>query len=229
MTRYSQNGYVACDSSLIAKYTVPGTGVAVNIRKGDVSAVLLDFMAWFHKNIQPLRQSDTGGYNPRVIAGSRTLSNHASGTAVDINWQSHPQGKRHAGFTSSQVSAIHTQLKKYKGVIRWGDDYNGTPDAMHFEINKSRSTVNLIANKIRTGYEHPAGSRELYVKSPVMNGHDVKAVQTIVGVPGKHRDGDYGNETKRYVEKWQEKNGLHVDGRFGKNSWSKLNVKSTFK
>lgn len=229
MTQYSQNGYVACDPSLIAKYTVPGTSVTVNLRKGDVSVVLLHFMEWFNANVQKLRQSDTGGYNPRVIAGSHTLSNHASGTAVDLDWDSHPQGRRNAGFSAAQVTAIHKQLEFYGGAIRWGNDYTGTPDAMHFEINQDPAHVALIANKCRTGYEHPAGSRVLDVASPVMTGHDVTVAQQKVGLAGGAVDGKYGTGTASAVKVYQGKHKLTKDGIVGPATWASFGVKYTGK
>jgi len=64
---YSQNGYQAKDFTLIATYTVPGTNVRVSLRKGDVSVVLLYVMEEFNRYVEPLRQSDTGGYNPRAV------------------------------------------------------------------------------------------------------------------------------------------------------------------
>lgn len=229
MTVYSQNGYVAKDASLIGKYTVPGTKVTVNIRKGDVSVVLLHFMAWFNTAIQPLRQSDTGGYNPRSIAGSNTLSNHASGTAVDLRWDDHPMGKV-GTFTKAQFVKIHAQLAFYDGVIRWGGDYTGRKDEMHFEINKAPAAVALIATKCKTGVVHPTGSRTLINDgAPYQDGHDVKWTQSKVGVPTKDQDGKYGPESEKYVKVWQGKNGLLDDGEVGPKTWAKFGIKYTGK
>lgn len=140
----SQNGYKANDDSLVATYTIPGTSVKITLRKGDVSVVLLHFASWFNDNIQQLRQSDTGGYAKRTIEGSSTLSNHASGTAEDLRWNDHPLGKV-GTFTASQRAKIEKQLKFYDGVIRWGGDYSGRKDEMHFEINKGLTEVSAVA------------------------------------------------------------------------------------
>jgi hypothetical protein len=145
----SQNGYSACDGSVIAKYTIPGTSVTVNIRKGDVSVVLLDFAGWYAKNIEPLNQKDTGGYNCRGIEGGTSLSNHASGTALDLRWNDHARGRRNQGFTTAEVNKINAKLKEYGGVIRWGNNYSGTPDAMHYEINAGAAAVKKQADRIR--------------------------------------------------------------------------------
>lgn len=142
----SQNGY-SIDASLVASYTVPTTTVKLNLRKGDVSVVLLDWALWWHRNISPLKQAQCGGYNNRVIKGSRTKSNHASATAEDLNWQEFPQGPRRT--TAAQRAKIHDRLDYYEGVIRWGGDYTGTLDEMHAEINRPPADVTRVANKIR--------------------------------------------------------------------------------
>jgi len=222
VTKYSQNGYVACDSSLIGKFTIPGSTITINLRKGDVSVVLLDFLSWHHKNIESLRQKDTGGYNCRNIAGSTKLSNHASGTAADVRWQEHVQGKRNAGFSAAEVSKINTKLKEYGGAIRWGNNYSGTPDAMHFEINQGPALVKKQADRIRARNAKPApskppakpatglpvhapGSRTL--KQGVSPGTDVQFVQRFIGP--KHMgppDGVPGPQFAAGVKWWQ---GMH--------------------
>lgn len=143
----SQNGYRAGDGSLIATSTIPGTSVRISLRKGDITTVLLHFATWFDTHIQLLRQADTGGYNYRPIAGSTSVSNHGSGTAMDLRWNDHPLGA--AGtFTPPQATAIRKQLAFYEGVIRWGGDYSSRKDEMHFEINRGLSEVSRIATKI---------------------------------------------------------------------------------
>lgn len=238
----SQNGYSACDSSVIAKYTVPGTSVKLNLRKGDVSVVLLDFAAWFNTHVEKLVQAQCGGYNCRVIAGSSTTSNHGSGTAEDLNWTKHPQGKRHAGFSDAQRSAIHAQLKTYGGVIRWGDDYSGTPDAMHYEINAGPAAVKVQADKIRARNaapkpkppvskpsapasglaQHANGSRE---NSETKNnvGTDVATLQRFIGsAKAGAADGHFGSKTKAGVRWYQDDRGLKVDGVAGAHTWAPI-------
>lgn len=223
MTQHSQNGYSACDSSVIAKYTVPGSSVTINLRKGDVSVVLLDFASWYHKNIEPLHQNDTGGYNCRGIEGGTSLSNHASGTAEDLRWNDHPRGKRNAGFSSAEVDKINAKLKEYGGVIRWGNNYNGTPDAMHFEINAGPAAVKKQADRIRAKNNpkptpkptpkpspgglpvHAPGSRTL--KQGVSPGTDVQFVQRWIGPKRMGpADGVPGPKFAAGVKWWQ---GMH--------------------
>lgn len=151
----SQNGYSFGDSSVIATYTIV-RDVKISLRKGACSVVLLHFARWYDKHIEPLTKADTGGYNPRVIAGSKLKSNHGSGTAEDLRWNKHVRGKK-GTFTKAQKDAIHAQLKFYEGVIRWGEDYVSAPiDGMHFEIDKGPDEVARIAKKCQNEGKPPA-------------------------------------------------------------------------
>jgi hypothetical protein len=241
MTKYSQNGYSACDSSVIAKYTIPGTSVTVNIRKGDVSVVLLDYAAWHAANIESLAQSDTGGYNCRTIEGSSVTSNHASGTAIDLRWNRHPRGKRNAGFSQAQIDKIHAKLKEYGGVIRWGNDYvSGTPDAMHFEINKAASAVKVQADRIRAKANPKPPTKPVTPSKPSAlptyrpgsrqnseetnnRGTDVQTLQKFIGASrAGAADGVFGDKTKAGVRWYQGMRGLKVDGIAGPKTWAPI-------
>lgn len=188
----SQNGYKSRDSSLIGSYTI-ARDVKISLRKGDVSVVLLHFARWYDQHIEPLTKADTGGYNPRAIGGSKTDSNHASGTAEDLRWTKHPLGKK-GTFTQGQKDKIHAQLKFYEGVIRWGEDYvSAKTDGMHFEINKSPAEVARIVKKIKDS-EKPATPAK--PKPPVQ--------------PHVEVDGKFGPATIRL---WQRLMKTTVDGK----------------
>lgn len=167
MTVTSQNGWSANDRSLVASYTVPGTTRKLVLRKGDVSVVLLDFAAWFHKNIERIDvgQQDDWGYAERPIRGSSTtLSNHASGTAMDLNALAHRLGAYNT-YPAVKIALIERKLKEYAGVIRWGHDYSGRKDEMHFEINAGYAAVKAQADRIRYRNAHPNPTA---VRTPVV-------------------------------------------------------------
>jgi hypothetical protein len=206
----SQNGYKANDRSLVATYTIPGSPVKITLRKGDVSVVLLDFAAWYNRNIEPLQQKDTGGYVERAIIGSTTLSNHASGTAEDLRWNDHPLGV-HGTFTAEEKRKINERLAYYEGVIRWGENYNGRIDGMHYEINKGLADVKRVADKIRVDNTPPRKVEwmSLEVKLPVLKqgdrddklpGYDrIRRIQRIIGVKD---DGWWGEKTTEEIADW---------------------------
>ncbi len=147
---YSQNGYFI-GRSLIASYAVPGAGgIRVALRKGDVSVVLLWLLEQYNAKVEPLRQSDLGGYAERVVRGGVSMSNHSSGTAVDTRWRDHPLGAK-GTFSSHERAEIRNILDTLGGCVRWGGDYSGRKDEMHFEIVGSPAKVAKYATRIRNG------------------------------------------------------------------------------
>lgn len=231
----SQNGY-SVDASLIVSYTIV-RDVKVSIRKGDVASVLLHFSRWYDKNIESLTASDTGGYNPRKIAGTDIWSNHASGTAVDLRWNKHPMGKT-GTFTQTQKDKIHNQLKFYEGVIRWGEDYSGKIDGMHFEINKAPAEVSRIAKKIAAASAPKPIPPLVHTIQNGSTGQEVFHLQDFLRktfpayrleVPVKHGqvisvDGNFGDQTEAWVKEFQTRTGLKPDGIVGPLTRAKLRL-----
>jgi len=82
------------------------------------------------------RAADTGGYNCRRITGGTGYSLHAYGTAIDINWQTNPYGPRLVTDMPREMITAIKGIRTVTGrqVWRWGGDYAGNKDAMHFEI-----------------------------------------------------------------------------------------------
>lgn len=70
-----------------------------------------------------------GAYNPRKIRGSATRwSNHAFGAAIDLNAEENGFGAGHGNIPQPVVDAFKRQG------ARWGGDYKGRTDPMHFEF-----------------------------------------------------------------------------------------------
>lgn len=138
MTVWSQNGLTANDPSLIRSVIIPGTDVRVAVRKGPVGDLLLYAAARWHVEVEPLRAPDgvldCWGYAARTIRGSTEVSNHASGSALDLRARAHPLGTDPAkNFTAAQISAIRKIVADCSGFLRWGGDYFGRKDGMHIE------------------------------------------------------------------------------------------------
>lgn len=134
----SQNGFIANNEHLIKTFEIPFANRHIRERMGAPGYLLTHLALWFHQEVEPLDQGvwDEWGYAEKPISGSTDLSNHASGTAMDLNATKHPMGV--AGtFTAAQQAKIRKRLKLYKGCIRWGGDYQNRKDDMHFEINAS--------------------------------------------------------------------------------------------
>lgn len=147
----SQNGYTANDQSRTQVWTIPGTSRTVRLRKGSPGELLTLWAAWFDKNVEDVEGGvfDDWGYAERPIRGSTTtLSNHASGTALDLNATRHVLGKRDT-FTAAQTKAIRDHLKTFDGCIRWGGDYQNRADEMHFEIVASVAKCDATLEKVK--------------------------------------------------------------------------------
>lgn len=182
---HSQNGWAANSSGLMARYKIAGTSVKVVLRRGDVSVVLLEFLRRYNAEVEKLRQSDTGGYAYRRVRGASSLSNHASGTAVDVCWRKHPLGAS-GTYSVRQIRAVRHILADFNGVLRWGRDYRGRKDPMHFEINKGSGSVRAVANKFRARHGRgpgPAANKPAPVKPPPVVKMPPRAKYTLAPWP----------------------------------------------
>ena len=146
----SQNGWIASKVRAdigIESFLIPGTNVKLAFNK-DVAQLLVGFAAEFHELIEPIDEGglDDWGYCYREVRGStNTLSNHSSGTAIDLNATKHPLGK--AGtFPLEKVPMIQALAKKYS--LIWGGNYRGRKDEMHFEVAIPKSKLDAAIAKI---------------------------------------------------------------------------------
>lgn len=159
----SANGWAVSDREVIASYSLPGGKVA--LRKGDVSVVLLWCANRWHETVEPLEWPGVWGYAERLVRGSTTtISDHASGTAIDLNAPEHPLGVPVTKtFTAAEVRAVRAILEYCEGVVGWGGDYRSRPDGMHLYIRGSASAVKRIADKIRN-----AAARRAAAPKPIL-------------------------------------------------------------
>jgi len=232
----SQNGWKANDRSVIVSIRVPGGSIAVH--NGGVATIFTHLATRFHNEVEPLVWPGNWGYAERAVRGSSDISNHASGTAIDLNAPQHPLGTNPAAnYSSQQINAIHNIVNFYEGVIRWGGDYVGRKDGMHFEINDGVSVarVNQIAAKCGgapvvvnptpapapspgstiTYRDIPMGGvSELYTK-----GEQCRRDQADLNDTGfaLNADGFFGPGSVSVTKKFQHAVGLQEDGAFGPN------------
>ncbi len=150
MTQKSQNGWTASKVRAeigIESFPIPGTNIKLACAKA-VAPLLVGFAAEFHKLIEPIDEGtlDDWGYAYRDVRGSTTtLSNHSSGTAIDLNATQHPLGKV-GTFPIEKVPMIRALAKKY-GLI-WGGDYRNRKDEMHFEIALTPAKAAALIEKL---------------------------------------------------------------------------------
>lgn len=164
MTETSQNGWPVLtveQTRLWVIPTDPGDHVQLRLARGPAGFTLAHLALWFHESVEPIntqRQPDDWGYAVRSIRGSSEVSNHASGTAMDLNATMHPLGvPTLETFTPRQAQLIRRRLgSRYEGLIRWGGDYVNRPDAMHYELDAPRPAIRDLAELLRTT---PRGKR----------------------------------------------------------------------
>jgi hypothetical protein len=140
----------------VASYLVPGTSIQLLVKSGDVATVMTYVAGRFNAEVERLGADEVGGYDYRRNVNNPSVwSNHASGTAMDLNWVLHPNGAK-GTFTAPQVAAIRRILATCGDVIYWGGDYSGTTDEMHFEINVPPGSTKLTA--LAAGIRRGAGA-----------------------------------------------------------------------
>ena len=160
----SQNGWPASRNLNLTKVKVGKAQVSV--LSGDVATIFAYLLGQFHAHVEPLKKATCGGFNYRVIEEGKDLSNHASGTAVDLNWGDHAMGKKNT-FTDAQVAEIRKILNHLEGVIRWGGDYRNRKDDMHFEIVADAKKVAKVAKKLVAPPVAKPPAPKPVVKAPV--------------------------------------------------------------
>jgi len=90
-----------------------------------------------------MRDNNTSAFNYRFISGSRVISNHAAGLAIDTNPRQNPYIKNGSSLPSDciydttkagTISASSQLVKEFKQRgWQWGGDWKSLKDYQHFE------------------------------------------------------------------------------------------------
>lgn len=231
----SQNGWRANDRSVISTKTVPGTSVKLAVRTGPAGDLLIAAAARWHREVEPLEPGTCWGYAERPIRGGTQLSNHASGTAIDLNAPQHPLSTQPtANFSGSELAAVRRIIGSTGGVLRWGGDYAGRKDGMHIEVNDGQSedscrrALAAIGGAAPSpGIPAPAGGGALRLGS---KGPEVRALQERLRTAYRSYagslvvDGDFGPATERAVKEFQTRSRLTADGVVGPQTRAALRL-----
>lgn len=172
-------------TSKMGWFTFTG-GARVLVRK-ELFPALKKVDAIFVKYGYRVRAGDTGGYNPRNIAGTNVASLHWYGIAIDINWLLNPAGSHLVTNMPRKMVEEIEAITTVDGqqVFRWGGDWNDNNiqdesfyDSMHFETQASPAELakglkntttggNLLMYKIvwfKNGTKAAAAYRCLFAK-----------------------------------------------------------------
>lgn len=223
----SQNGWKAGVD--IATYSAGGARFPV--RKGSAATVLMYVAARFAAEVEKLDPGECYGYAYRKIRGSSSsVSNHASGTAIDLNSSKHWLGDV-GTFSAAKRKAIAKILDDCEGCIRWGGNYHGRKDEMHFEVNVGATRLRKLAKKIKAGKKPKAGKAAKAEPLPKVTVHYPLTVDGKQGAQtkaalrvalGLSSVSAFGPVTKKALQK---KLGVTVDGVIGKKTVKALQKK----
>lgn len=146
-----------------------------------------------------VREKDTGAYNCRHMRNdpSKPMSSHSWGTAVDINWQSNPDGRTLRTDMSramvDDIIAIKTNSRHQ--VFRWGGDWDSDGDssdhsyvdAMHYEliVTPSELATGINWSTVKgTSPEVTVMKKLIYSKRGTADGSSVKAAEELAPQDG---------------------------------------------
>lgn len=230
----------AYGSPLIGSFIVPGTDVAVAVRR-DVAPLLIGFLQEFDQKVERLRRGQCWGFAPRLVRGGATPSFHSAGIAVDINAPIHVMGKR-GTFSKAQATTIRQLCRKYG--LRWGGDYSKRADEMHVEVIVSRAEALLLVKKLQIVPAARVGVK-MGSKTPFpisggvfgIAGKDYSGTESAAAKAGvrwiekrlnvltgtKFGDnGFYDKSTAAHIKSFQKAHKLDQDGRVGPATWAAL-------
>jgi hypothetical protein len=154
----TDNGWPASPTLPLRPLVVNGVAFVPGILdNADVETVLRYCMEQFAARVEPLRIRGCWGFSYRPNRNSpNALSRHSGGIAVDANAPDHPNGvPADHTFSAGQVAEIHAILAEVDHAVRWGGDYHGTPDAMHFEIDTDAASLHAVAERLRDDMPAP--------------------------------------------------------------------------
>lgn len=139
--------------------TVNGVGFPAGVAPQIHDLLVLLLEESEHRNLVNLHSGWCWGFGCRPITGTTTVpSNHSWGLAVDINAPVN-------GFGSSSHTIQEPMAKLWNRYgFRWGGNYTGTKDWMHFEFmgtpNDTHDMTNKAKKELGTGDDDPLTKAE---------------------------------------------------------------------
>lgn len=147
----SENGWrpAKAGASQLVWLTVPGTDVSLQVMQGLPATIMSAFAADVNAYIEPLRDNDSASWTP---TNSVATSNHLNGTAMDLNWDSHPFHVP-GTYTHDQMVVLTELLQFYEDTIFWGGNWKNPIDEMHYQMGyntwNNPATEDFVDRKIR--------------------------------------------------------------------------------
>jgi len=201
--------------------------------RAEIAPLVRHLVADLERQHGPFHTGQCWGFANRAIRGSNRPSNHSWGLAIDLDAPSNPMtnnpSARHTiGSYASGLAAEHG--------FRWGGDYVGRKDYMHFEFMGTPASAAALARRLGLPVVGPIGRPELPAGGlhRGSSGEPVRWLQRRLNhIAGSHghnalggrqlaTDGVFGEQTETVVKVFQEHRGLAADGVVGRLTWAKL-------
>jgi len=228
----SYNGWTAspnpADFGGITPLVVAGESFAPGVRSGDVHVVFQHLAEQLNARVEPVyapgwHEADDWGYAYRANRNANNLSCHASATAIDYNATRHPNGVATAQtWTSAQIATIHQILAELDHLVRWGGDFTGTVDSMHFEVIGTPGQIAALAARLIGGGVPPvpAPAPAPWLALPPVRSRPVSFQRWYNAYPFKPAllpiisplANNFGPQSLAALEKVQRRYGLVPDG-----------------
>lgn len=145
----SLNGWPAPPSKLKV-FKIPNCNRRLSL-DSDAGRLLTALAADYHATVRPLDigPTDEGGYAFREANGAPgKISNHGSGTAIDLNWREEgAQGSKWGAAFFARLpnkKAVAAIKARYGRWVQWGGDWRAR-DYMHWEIRPGVTRAEVLA------------------------------------------------------------------------------------
>lgn len=149
MTEYTKNGWQVDPNPPLSTWAWPGGMGTATTRAGDATTVLQCLAYFYNQQVQAIKEPvlDDWSYNKRIITGGSYWSEHAGGTALDINATDHPyKTTAEQNFSAAQIKAAEGILGYFEGAVEWLRGW----DPMHWQLARdSGGRLARIAAKVR--------------------------------------------------------------------------------
>lgn len=152
MTAYTESGFPVLppDSPLLRTVYVPdgkGAPTSLLLHWGSPAFLLAHYALGFDRTVEDLNGPvlDDWAYAYRAVRGYGAVwSDHAGGTAIDLNSTQHGLGAV-GTFTPKQHAQIEQLLERYDGALYWGGNYHHRKDEMHVGCQGSYAHLEHVA------------------------------------------------------------------------------------
>ncbi len=149
MAAYTGRGWQVDPTPPLTTWAWPGGAGSATTRAGDATTVLQYLAHIYNLKVESIREPllDDWSYNKRQITGGTSWSEHAAGTALDINATDHPyKTSAEQNFTQTQIRVIEGILSDLEGAVEWLRGW----DPMHFQLARDTGgRLARVAAKVR--------------------------------------------------------------------------------